>query len=321
MITGRKPQDVVSLITQRLLHGRSHEPGRRLGLVVEGGAMKGAYTGGSLLGLHLLGTTPIFDGVYATSAGAINAAHYLSGEGHRKAATYYKALADGRFFNPWRLMMPVDIDFVFDTVLRQELPLEMERVAASNTPFKVALLNCEDAVGEMKSISGVDALAWDTLKASVAMPVVYNKKITLPGGTYVDGGMVIPYPLEQALADGMTDVVVLLCRNPSLGMRPRGLFQYLMWSLVFAKGNPKMIKVFEDWLPTIRRLDSIAMGQHKAAENVRILSIGPTNPKIRTGTQNRTLLRDSSIEMTLETLALFGKDDSSLLELMHAGHI
>jgi predicted patatin/cPLA2 family phospholipase len=283
--------------------------------------MNGSYTGGSLLGFHLLGACRIFDAVYATSAGAINSAHFLSGVGHLKAATYYKALADGRFYTPWRIQMPVDIDFVFDVVLRKEIPLEMDRVANSNTPFKVAVLNCEECAGEMKTVSGTGDLAWNTLKAAVAMPVVYNKKIRLPGGLYVDGGMAIPYPLLEAINDGMTDLVVLLGRNPTQREHSRGLFQYLMWSIFFANGNQKMIAVFDTWLSKIRLLDSMSTGEQSSARQVRMLVIGPTNPTISIATQDRRLLREGTIMMAREVLQIFNCPQGGLDALIRDGTV
>lgn len=281
--------------------------------------MRGTYTGGALLGLHLLGAASVFDAAYATSAGAINVAHFLSGVGHLKAATYYKALADGRFYTPSRLSKPVDIDFVFDVVLRKEIPLEMERVALANTIFKVAVLNCDDACGEMKTISGTDQLAWDTLKASVSMPVVYNQKIRLPGGEYVDGGMAIPYPLNEAIRDGMTDIVVLLSQNPNLPVYPRGLFQYLMWSIFFARWRMDLIRVFEGWRPTIMKLNDMVTGKEKPPEGVRIFAIYPDRPTIRSSTQDRTLLRQGCIEMTEKVLRAAGASTDSLKALIQQG--
>lgn len=319
MVTGVNPKQVIELVKHRIKTGSRTADGRKLAVVVEGGAMRGTYTAGSLLAFHLMGAVDIFDAVYATSAGAMNAAHFLSGVGHLKAATYYRALADGRFYNPWRLSRPVDVDFLFDVVLRKEIPLEMDLLAKSKTTLKVAMLNYDDAVGEMKIISAKDQSAWNTLKAAVAMPVVYNKTISLPGGRYVDGGMVIPYPLMQAIDDDMTDLVVLLSRDPSKPAQPRGLFQYILWSLVFAKGRQNLIRLLERWHLRARELDGMVTGKIAPPPGVRILCIAPSNPRVSSSTQNRSLLRDSCIRMTKETLDLFGSSQKPLQTLIDQG--
>lgn len=321
MVAGSRDNEVLRLVLDRVARGRDHDSHRRLALVVEGGAMRGTYSGGALLGLHLLGAASVFDHAYATSAGAINLAHFLSGMGHLKAATYYKALADGRFFDPRRLHKPVDIDFVFDVVLKKEFPLEMDKVARSGTVLKVAVLNWVDAQPEMKTISGTDQLAWDTLKASVSMPVVYNRKIPLPGGQYVDGGMAIPYPLDAAIRDGMTDIIVILSQNPTLPVHPRGMFQYILWSMVFAKWRTDLIRVFESWRPSIMRLNRLVTGQIEAPPGVRILAIYPTRPLIKSSTMDKRLLRNGCIEMATEVLQAFGSSTSSLEALVREGTI
>ena len=52
----------------------------KLGLVVEGGGMRGVISGGALIALERLGLTSAFDEVYGESAGAINACYFLAGE-------------------------------------------------------------------------------------------------------------------------------------------------------------------------------------------------------------------------------------------------
>lgn len=80
----RVPLDhpALQLLRQRALAGSA--PGRRrdpfkLGLVVEGGGMRGCVSGGALQALTDLGLRECFDAVYGSSAGAINSTYFLSG--------------------------------------------------------------------------------------------------------------------------------------------------------------------------------------------------------------------------------------------------
>jgi len=75
----------LELVRQRASSGS--KPGKRapgdtakLALVVEGGGMRGAVSGGGLQALHDLGLRDVFDCVYGSSAGAINATYFLSGQ-------------------------------------------------------------------------------------------------------------------------------------------------------------------------------------------------------------------------------------------------
>src|SRR4051794_41350966 len=58
---------------------RERPPGARIALVVEGGGMRGAVSGGMALGLEELGLADAFDAAYGSSAGALNAMWLVSG--------------------------------------------------------------------------------------------------------------------------------------------------------------------------------------------------------------------------------------------------
>jgi predicted patatin/cPLA2 family phospholipase len=64
----------------------------------------------------------------------------------------------------------------------------------------------------------IDLLA--ALKASAAVPVLYHRTVAVNGSRYVDGGLVDPVPIERALADGCTDILVVLTVSKSYRERP-----------------------------------------------------------------------------------------------------
>src|SRR4051812_24579153 len=58
---------------------RERPPGARIALVVEGGGMRGAVSGGMVLALDELGLRHAFDAAYGSSAGTLNAMWLISG--------------------------------------------------------------------------------------------------------------------------------------------------------------------------------------------------------------------------------------------------
>lgn len=78
----RVDHPALQLLRQRAL-SRSHPTARKdpfkLGLVVEGGGMRGCVSGGALQALADVGLRDAFDAVYGSSAGAINSTYFLSG--------------------------------------------------------------------------------------------------------------------------------------------------------------------------------------------------------------------------------------------------
>src|SRR3954447_22856824 len=67
---------------------RGRPAGSRIALAVEGGGMRGAVSGGMVLGLHELGLVGAFDAAYGASAGALNAMWLVSGRIEQGIATW-----------------------------------------------------------------------------------------------------------------------------------------------------------------------------------------------------------------------------------------
>src|SRR5262245_6066897 len=85
-------QAVVREIHRRLARLRAGAPpgvgDAKLGLVIEGGGMRGAISAGALVALERLGLTSAFDEVLGESAGALNACYFLAGAAALGARIY-----------------------------------------------------------------------------------------------------------------------------------------------------------------------------------------------------------------------------------------
>src|SRR5947208_3716724 len=91
---------VVDLILQRRhagYHPIDRPDGYKLGLVWEGGGMRGVVSAGMGLALVQLGLEHVFDTVYGASAGAMNGAYFVSGQGAYGITIYYDDLGSRRF--------------------------------------------------------------------------------------------------------------------------------------------------------------------------------------------------------------------------------
>jgi len=89
----------------------------KLGLVVEGGGMRGVVSGGALIAMERVGLTSVFDEVYGESAGAINACYFLAGNAAFGGRIYLEDLTSFRFINPLRRGKILDVDFLIDEVM------------------------------------------------------------------------------------------------------------------------------------------------------------------------------------------------------------
>ncbi|KAL6785982.1 hypothetical protein ACKKBG_A00920 [Auxenochlorella protothecoides x Auxenochlorella symbiontica] len=195
--------------------------GARLALVIEGGGMRGCVSGGALQALNELGLAPLFDVVYGSSAGAINATYFLSGQ--RDGVTiYHDHIAHEGFVSLKRLWRgqaaaPVlNLPYLIDHVMEGVLPLDWDAVLASRLPLKVVA----SSLDSLKPIvlDGFDSKEdlKTCLKASANIPEIAGGPITHRGHRLVDAAVFEAIPFRSAIADGCTHALVL-CTRP----RPR----------------------------------------------------------------------------------------------------
>lgn len=212
----------------RLLRGRVETPtapgergdGARLGLVVEGGGMRGAVSGGALQALCDLGLGSVFDAVYGSSAGAINSAYFLSGQ-REGVHIYHDHIANAEFISLNRLWRkgaaatPVlNLPYLVDYVMQEVSPLRWDAVLSSPVPLKV-VASCLDSLAPVilqDFASPADLAA--CLKASAMVPEIAGGGPLLHRGQrLVDAAVFEPVPFRSAIADGCTHVLVL-CTRP-----------------------------------------------------------------------------------------------------------
>jgi hypothetical protein len=110
----------------------------RTALVVEGGGMRGAHTGGMVRGLEELGLRDSFDEIFGTSSGAYVAAAFATGQGIGAATIYADDLSGTRFIDYRRPLAGrgslMHFDYLIDTVLATAKPLDFAALAAVPHP-------------------------------------------------------------------------------------------------------------------------------------------------------------------------------------------
>src|SRR5215470_7873509 len=141
-VYGANPTGTIELLKERarcFKRGREATDGRKVGLIVEGGAMRGVISCASLMALEDLGLTEVFDEVYGASAGAVNAAYFLAGQAAYATTIYYQKINNTRFIRRFWHRIVVDIDDLFDSVIGRDRPLRVDRVLASQCRFFITI--------------------------------------------------------------------------------------------------------------------------------------------------------------------------------------
>ena len=225
----------------------------KVGLVLEGGAMRGMFTAG-VLDVFLDEQIHI-DGIVSVSAGALFGVNLPSKQRGRVLRYNKKYLNDKRYMG-WHSLFTtgniVNKDFAF-----YQLPFELdvfdqEAFARSGIDFYTVLTNVES--GEAEYVKIHDAFEqMETLRATSAMPFV-SKMVEIDGKKYLDGGIADSIPLRFCQQLGYDKIIVILTRPLDYRKTPT---------------NPLIFKAFYRRYPKlVKRLTNRSADYNRAVEDV-----------------------------------------------------
>lgn len=243
-----------------------------VGLVLEGGGMRGVYTAGILE--YFMEQDLYFPYVVGVSAGACMAASYLSRQMGRNRTVnidYVNHPNYLSFRNFVKHKQLFGMDFIFDEIPNKHVPYDYDTFYQSKEEFVVGTTDCE--TGEpmyfKKEEYGHDMLK--VIRASSSLPFV-APIIEFKGRKLLDGGITDPIPLIKAQQDGNSKNVVILTRNRGYMKKKSNM----TWVVKRAfKQYPNLVKAMETrykrYNDTLAYLDQ----EEKAG---RIFVISPTEP-------------------------------------------
>jgi len=275
--------------------------------------MRGVISAGSLLALDLLGFREIFDEIYAASAGGVNAAYFLSGQGKLGMTVYFDDIANRRFINPWRVFKIVDVDYAYDRVVSLHKPLDDAAIRASRVRFLLSVTDAQSGRNELLDVRARSEPVPLLLKASSALPVLYNRRIVLDGREYVDGGVSDSLPVARAIENGCTDVLVLAssrCDSPDA--RP-SLWEQSLFYMMMGRRYPALMRAFASMHEALNRGRRLATGED-AVDGVNIALIAPCegDSTVASTAIERARLVQGAHQMATRTFELFAGEHAVL---------
>lgn len=185
-----------------------------VGLVLEGGGTRGAYTSGVLDVFSR--NQVVFPTVYGISAGACNALSYISGQEGRNFRIFYEYIQDDRYMSVTSLRRTGNLfgfDFIFGELAHKLLPFDYKAFFDSPVQLKAGTTDLQ--TGQPVFFGKEDMDEWFTpVRASSAMPFV-SEIVFYKNHALLDGGCSMSIPLEQSLAEGNEYNVVVLTRDAS----------------------------------------------------------------------------------------------------------
>ena len=105
-----------------------------------------------------------------------------------------------------------------DHVIRTHIPLSVEALQKAPTRFFIVLTDCH--TGEPVYFHVRDDRVFAALRATASMPLATRGFDFVDGHPYADGGVSDPIPIRRAIADGATDITVVMTHNPDFLLKP-----------------------------------------------------------------------------------------------------
>jgi len=213
----------------------------KIGLVLEGGAMRGLFTAG-VLDIFLDNNVEVTD-VVGVSAGTLFGVNYVSKQRGRALRYNLKYINDKRYMNVKSWLKTgnlINKDFTY-----YKLPFQLD--VFDNKTFKESPINFFATVtnietGEAEFVKIKDAYKqMETLRATSALPFI-SEIIEVGDKKYLDGGISNSIPVDFFEKQDFDKVIVILTRPITYRKEKTTGIQYKL----FYKKYPKLVEKLEN---------------------------------------------------------------------------
>ncbi|MBM7647875.1 putative patatin/cPLA2 family phospholipase [Bacillus ectoiniformans] len=243
---------------------------RETGLVLEGGGMRGIYTAGVLD--FFLEKKLEFPYVIGVSAGACNAASYLSKQWGRNKQVNIGFVKDRKYMSYRNLILKGEffgMDYLFDIIPNQIVPFDYDAFKQNEAEFVVGTTDCHTGEPVYFSRKDYQENLLTPIRASSSLPFM-APIVTYKERHLLDGGMSDPIPVKKAERDGYEKNVIILTRNH--GYRKTSSRFHFLARKKYAR-YPGILKVLENqWKVYNETMDYV----EKLEEENRAFVIRPT---------------------------------------------
>lgn len=184
----------------------------KVALVLQGGAVRGAFTAGVLD--VFMENNLYFQYVVGVSAGALISLSYLSKQVGRSRSVVVDFMSDKKFVNPKFLLTRKSLfnfDYLFGEMSTEILPFDFKTYDESSIKFVVATTSC--LTGEpLYFVKDETPDFFKAIAASSSLPFL-SAPVMVGDEPCLDGGISVPIPFQKALDDGFDKMIVITTRD------------------------------------------------------------------------------------------------------------
>jgi len=235
----------------------------QVAIITSGGGMRCAYAAGALVALakNLGYTRP---DIFISASGSVGAMfYYLAGQYEDIGRAWLRYVPSPQIVSafPPRLR----IDYVVDTILKRDLPLDEDALRATSTRWFVPVTNLD--TGDTEYVTSEEWFdPYEVMRAAKAIPFLYGGAVRLGAKPYIDGDVSVDIAelVRKARHEGATKVLVIANEGASTWV----MRLFIRISAAFARPMVKYLV-----LSDMRR----AEWDHLPAD-IEILVVGPTYP-------------------------------------------
>lgn len=213
-----------------------------VGLVLEGGGMRGLYTCGVLE--FFLENDLHFNYIIGVSAGALNAVSYIAKQKGRNKKVNLNFVKDWRYMSVRNLLLKKSffgMDFIFEEIPNKHVPFDFETFHNAECKFLVGTTDCN--TGKPVYLNKEDITeGFHALRATSSLPFI-APIVNFKGYELLDGGISDSIPVVKSIEDGNEKNIIILTRNKEYRKSPMKHGRLL--NLKYKK-YPKLIKTMMD---------------------------------------------------------------------------
>ncbi|WP_125153156.1 patatin-like phospholipase family protein [Clostridium rectalis] len=190
-----------------------------IGLVLEGGGMRGLYTAGILD--FFMEKNIYFPYVIGVSMGACNATSYLSRQIGRNKVITVNYINNPKYLsykNLFKYKSILGLDFIYNEIPNSLEPFDFQTFFNSNEELKIVATDCNTGKPVYFSHKNSEDIL-TIVRASSSLPFI-SPIVNYKGMCLLDGGISDSIPIKKSIKDGNNKNVIILTRHKGYRKEP-----------------------------------------------------------------------------------------------------